>query len=84
MSDSTNNLSNWGRWGADDMLGTLNLMTQEGIRSAAGLVKSGKAYSLSVPLETEGPQWPERQKLWRITEFWTDLTNWEGGDLKML
>ena len=79
MSDSTNNLSNWGRWGADDMLGTLNLMTQEGIRNAAGLVKSGKTYSLSVPLETEGPQWPERYKLWRITEFWNNEPDWEGG-----
>ena len=84
MSDSTNNLSNWGRWGADDMLGTLNLMTQEGIRNAAGLVKSGKPYSLSVPLETEGPQWQERYKLWRITEFWNNEPDWEGGDLTML
>jgi len=75
MSDSTNNLSNWGRWDVDDMLGTLNLMTQEGIRNATGLVKSGKAYSLSVPLEAEGPQWPPRQKLWRITQFGNDLTN---------
>lgn len=78
MSDSTNNLSNWGRWGADDMLGTLNLMTQKGIKNAAGLVKKGKTYSLSVPLETEGPQWPLRQKLWQITQFWNDLTNFGG------
>ncbi len=80
ISDSTNNLSNWGRWGADDMAGTLNLMTQEGIRNAAGLVKSGKAYSLAVPLEIEGPQWPPRKKVWRITQFGNDLTNlgWSG------
>ncbi len=75
MGDLSKNLSNWGRWGAEDMLGTLNLMTPEGIINAAGLVKSGKAYSLSVPLENEGPQWPDRQKLWKITQFENDPTS---------
>lgn len=78
MGNSADKLSNWGRWGKDDMQGTLNLMTQEGIKNAAGLVKSGKAFSLSVPLETQGPQWPSRQKMWRITEFWNDLTSLGG------
>ena len=31
-------LSNWGRWGADDELGTLNLITPEKRAQAAGLV----------------------------------------------
>lgn len=34
--------SNWGRWGADDQLGTINLITPEKVREAAGLVKTGK------------------------------------------
>ena len=72
MSDSTKKLTNWGRWGADDMLGTLNIMTPEGIKNAARLVKNGKAYSLSVPLENQGPQWPPRQKIWQITQFAND------------
>ena len=32
-------LSNWGRWGADHQLGTLNLITAEKRIQAAGLVK---------------------------------------------
>jgi kynurenine formamidase len=38
-------LSNWGRWGPDDELGTLNLITPEKRRQAAGLVREGLAIS---------------------------------------
>jgi len=31
-------LSNWGRWGEDDQLGTLNLLSAERTRRALGLV----------------------------------------------
>ncbi len=34
-------LSNWGRWGKDDQLGTLNLITPAKRRGAAALVKDG-------------------------------------------
>lgn len=61
-------LSNWGRWGSEDQMGTLNLIAPEMVKSAAGLVKSGKVYSLSVPLEADGPQWPDRHKTWRTTQ----------------
>jgi kynurenine formamidase len=40
-------LSNWGRWGKDDQLGALNLITPEKRRQAAGLVKDGVAVSLA-------------------------------------
>jgi kynurenine formamidase len=62
-------LSNWSRWGDDDQKGTLNLITSEMIKAAAGLVHTGKTYSLSVPLETFGAQWPPRHKMWRTTEY---------------
>ena len=62
-------LSNWGRWGADDQRGALNLLTPEMVQKAARLVKSGKVYSLSMPLESDGPQWPTRHKTWRVTTF---------------
>ncbi|GAA1862462.1 cyclase family protein [Pseudonocardia ailaonensis] len=39
-------LSNWGRWGEDDDLGTLNLITAEHRRRAAALVREGRAVSL--------------------------------------
>src|SRR4029434_9263267 len=34
-------LSNWGRWGKDDELGTINLITAEKRAGAARLVKDG-------------------------------------------
>jgi kynurenine formamidase len=44
-------LSNWGRWGADDQLGTLNLITPEKRVQSAGLVKSGISVSLARNVE---------------------------------
>jgi hypothetical protein len=40
-------LSNWGRWGPNDELGTLNLITPLKRRQAATLVKDGISVSLS-------------------------------------
>jgi kynurenine formamidase len=42
-------LSNWGRWGEDDELGTLNLITPEVRRRAVALVSEG----ISVPLGSD-------------------------------
>jgi len=51
--------SNWGRWGADDELGTLNLVTDAVRRSAAALVQTGRTVSLARPLDTHaGPANP--------------------------
>ncbi len=47
---------NWGRWGEDDRLGTLNHLTDEMRAAAAGLVRRGRAYSLSLPFDMDGPQ----------------------------
>ncbi len=38
-------LSNWGRWGADDQRGTLNLITPDATRRAIGLVQEGTTVS---------------------------------------
>lgn len=40
-------LSNWGRWGQDDQLGALNLITPEKRRSASALVREGVSISLA-------------------------------------
>jgi kynurenine formamidase len=40
-------LSNWGRWGRDDELGALNLITPEKRRQAAALVREGVTVSLA-------------------------------------
>jgi kynurenine formamidase len=45
-----NRRSNWGRWGAEDQQGALNLITPKKRVQAARLVKSGEAISLSLPL----------------------------------
>jgi kynurenine formamidase len=50
---------NWGRWGPDDELGTLNYLTPERVRAAAALVRSGHTVSLSLPINTvAGPDDP--------------------------
>lgn len=40
-------LSNWGRWGAEDEKGTLNLITPETRKAAATLVESGISVSMA-------------------------------------
>ena len=39
--------NNWGRWGADDERGTMNLITEEKTREAAALVRRGITVSLA-------------------------------------
>ena len=46
-------LSNWGRFGPRDQLGTLNLITPEKRAAAARLVRSGRTVSAGRPLPTE-------------------------------
>ena len=46
-------LSNWGRWGDDDQLGALNLITSEKRKEAAALVREGTSVSLSHNYLTE-------------------------------
>ena len=41
--EAADKLSNWGRWGKDDQIGTLNNVSPEDIVSAAKLVRKGKA-----------------------------------------
>src|SRR6267154_4610210 len=45
-------LSNWGRWGKNDQLGTVNLITPAKRKAAAALVKEGFTVSLSSDAET--------------------------------
>ena len=46
-------LSNWGRWGADDELGTINLITPEKRRRAAALVADGTSVTCARPIATD-------------------------------
>ena len=48
--------SNWGRWGADDVLGTVNFITDDLRRAASALVRRGASFSLSQRFDSGGPQ----------------------------
>ena len=48
-------LSNWGRWGTDDSLGCLNLITDAKRIEAAALIRHGRTVSCSWDIET-GPR----------------------------
>src|SRR5437773_2265765 len=46
-------LNNWGRWGKDDEIGTMNLITPAKRKQAAALVKEGFSVSLASDADTE-------------------------------
>jgi kynurenine formamidase len=46
-------INNWGRWGKDDTLGTMNLITDAKRKQAASLVKQGITVSIAHDLSTE-------------------------------
>lgn len=74
------NKRNWGRWGAEDEAGTLNLLTPDRVAAAASLVRSGRVYSLAEPLD--GPLWPGRRPPWHVTTTVDGVQpgNWGGAD----
>jgi kynurenine formamidase len=52
-------VQSWGRWGDDDELGALNLITPARVAAAARLVRTGLLVSLSLPVNTAaGPACP--------------------------
>jgi kynurenine formamidase len=52
-------LKNWGRWGEDDELGTLNYITPDMVAAAAALVRKGRCVSMAIPINKKaGPDNP--------------------------
>ncbi|MEM9794649.1 MAG: cyclase family protein, partial [Pseudomonadota bacterium] len=49
--ETAKELSNWGRWGADDQLGTLNNVTPADVVAAAALIRTGKTFALGLDLK---------------------------------
>jgi kynurenine formamidase len=45
---------NWGRFGADDERGMLNLLTPEAVLAATRVPRTGKVYSLALPIQRHG------------------------------
>jgi kynurenine formamidase len=56
IAEATEKLRNWGRWGKDDQIGTLNHIRPEDIVAAARLIRNGKIFALGIPLDRTGPQ----------------------------
>lgn len=57
FADIAARVRNWGRWGPDDQLGTLNLVDGAARRRGAAAVRSGVAFALGLALsEEEGIQ----------------------------
>jgi kynurenine formamidase len=56
-------LSNWGRWGADDQLGALNLVTDKKRVEAASCIRDGAVHSLGLELRDDLPQPPGSGRL---------------------
>jgi len=56
INDAAERLKNWGRWGPDDEIGTLNNITPQDIINAARLIRKGKAFSLALNFDNQGPQ----------------------------
>ena len=54
--DIAKRVNNWGRWGGDDEIGTLNLITDDVVRAAAQTVRSGRRIPLALPLQQDGVQ----------------------------
>ncbi|WP_227982310.1 cyclase family protein [Nocardia spumae] len=54
--DIADRVNNWGRWGADDEIGTLNFITDEVVRAAAATVRTGRRVGLALPLTQRGVQ----------------------------
>jgi kynurenine formamidase len=59
---------NWGKWGPDDEVGSLNYLTPEVILASVGSIRSGKVFTLQVKMANpEGdPVWPGRSGAVRI------------------
>ena len=52
-------VKNWGRWGPDDELGTMNYITADAVRGAAATVRSGRRVTMAIAMNTSaGPDNP--------------------------
>ena len=56
LKSAAEEFKNWGKWGDDDEIGTLNYTSPEDIIKASQLVKKGKVISLALNFDNNGPQ----------------------------
>ncbi|KAF0957992.1 cyclase family protein [Rhodococcus sp. T7] len=72
--------SNWGKWGPDDEVGSLNYLQSPQVLKGISTVQSGDVFTLQVPwgrTEAPGdPLWPGRQPFTRKNVM--DESSWDG------
>src|SRR5947209_6485348 len=56
LRDAAEKYKNWGKWGPNDEIGTLNYTSPADIVAAAQLVRKGKVISLALNFDQFGPQ----------------------------
>ena len=56
LREAAEKYKNWGKWGQQDEIGTLNHTTPDDIVAAARLVRKGKVISLALNFDHTGPQ----------------------------
>src|ERR1700722_18538336 len=56
LREAAEKYKNWGKWGPDHEIGTLNYTQADDIVAAARLVRKGKVISLALPYDNRGPQ----------------------------
>ena len=74
MSD----LSNWGRWGEQDQLGCLNLITPQKVIDASNLVTEGRTISCARPITTDH----EADVTYQVQRFMVDSGEGRGADTR--
>ena len=72
--------SNWGKWGPDDEVGSLNYLGPEQVIAAAGLIRKGSVFPIQRLIgDPKGdPVWPSREPAVRTQIF--DEASWDGDD----
>lgn len=73
--------SNWGKWGPDDEVGSLNYLTAAQVLAGAALIKKGELFTLQrlIGDPNGDPVWPGRSPATR--EMILDESHWDdGGD----
>lgn len=60
--------TNWGRWGPNDEVGSLNFLTTEEVMRGIQSIKQGKVFTLGMAIGTKGgdPVWPGRTPAQRL------------------
>src|SRR5712691_3352259 len=72
-------VKNWGRWGPDDEKRTLNYITPDHVKRAAGLVRSGRSISMAIPINiVAGPDNPHP-----AIHYMTQMHAWDIGSGKL-